>query len=179
MAIVDGITRFFSYLLGKKSEASDLDVKDIMLTKAVLDIHRKRTDKRRVFVPLFSIQKVHRLDRENSMLATRQRVSTLEAHKKELLEAREMTCELLARYLPSISWMKVVEHRPGGYIAFEGNGRLAAMQKVFSPQDGMQVEVEQYHFRNTAKIIRRLNRVRKLNDLLDDEETVAHRFSHT
>ncbi len=157
--------RFFSYLLGKKSEVSELDVKDIMLTKAVLDIHRKRTHKSRVSVPLFSIQKVHRLDRENSMLATRQRVKTLQEHKQELLEAREMTCELLAKYLPSISWMKVVEHRPGSYIAFEGNGRLAAMQEVFSPHDDMRIEVEQYHFRNTAKIVRRLNRVRKLNGL--------------
>ncbi len=158
--------RFLSYLLGKKSEVSDLDVKDIMLTKAVLDIHRKRTHKSRVFVPLFAVQRVHRLDRENSMLATRQRVKILKAHTQELLEARDMTCELLAEYLPSISWMKVVEHEPAGYIAFEGNGRLAAMQEVFSPRDGMRVEVEQYHFRNTPKIVRRLNRVRKLNGLL-------------
>lgn len=166
MALLDGIRRFFSYLLGKKSEASDLDIKDIMLTKAVLDIHRKRTHKSLVSVPLFSVHRVHRLDRENSMLATQQRVKMLEAHKQELLEAREMTCELLAQYLPSISWMKVVEHEPGGYIAFEGNGRLAAMQEVFTPEDDMQVEVEQYHFRNTAKIVRRLDRVRKLNELI-------------
>ncbi len=158
--------RFFDYLAGKRSELSDLDVKDVLLAKVVLDIHRKRTHKEVVRVPLFAIRQVHRLDRENAMLATRQRVSTLEAHKQELLEAKEMTCELLARYLPSISWMKVVEHRPGRYVAFEGNGRLAAMQEVFTPGDGMQVEVEQYHFRNTPKIVRRLDRVRKLNDLL-------------
>ncbi len=166
MAIFDSIKGFFSYLLGKKSEVADLDVKDIMLTKAVLDIHRKRTHKSLVSVPLFSIHQIHRLDRENSMLATQQRVKTLEAHKQELLGAREMTCELLAKYLPSVSWMKVVEHEPGGYIAFEGNGRLAAMQEVFAPEDDMRVEVEQYHFRNTTKIVRRLNRVRKLNDLI-------------
>ncbi len=166
MAIFDGIKRLFSYLLGKRSEASDLDLKDVMLMKAVLDIHRKRTHKSRVSVPLFAICKVHRLDRENSMLATRRRIAMLGEHKQELLAAGEMTSELLAEHLPSISWMKVVEHEPGGYIAFEGNGRLAAMQEVFSPQDGMRVEVEQYHFRNTPKIVRRLNRVRKLNGLL-------------
>ena len=168
MAILDGIEDFFSYLLGKKSELSDLDVKDIMLSKVVLDIHRKRSHKSVVSVPLFSIQQVHRLDRENSMLATRQRVRTLEANKQELLEAREMTCELLAKYLPSISWMKVVESEPGKYIAFEGNGRLAAMQEAFSPEDGIRVEVEQYHFRDTSKIVRRLDRVRKLNGLLEE-----------
>lgn len=51
------------------------------------------------------------------------------------------------------------------YLAFEGNGRIAAMQKVFTPSDGIEVEVEQYHFRNTRKIVRRLNRVRRLNGL--------------
>ena len=169
MSILNAIKSFFSYLLGKRSEAADLDVKDILLTKAVLDVHRKRTHKSLVSVPLFSIHKVHRLDRENSMLATRQRVKTLTAHKQELLAARVMTCDLLARYLPSVSWMKVVEHQPGAYIAFEGNGRLAAMQEVFSPADEMQVEVEQYHFRNTPKIVRRLDRVRRANGLLNEE----------
>ena len=48
MTFVDGIKKFFSYLLGKKSELSDLDVKDIMLTKAVLDIHRTRCHKTQV-----------------------------------------------------------------------------------------------------------------------------------
>ncbi len=170
MAILDSIKNFFTYLLGKKSEVSDLDVKDIMLTKAVLDIHRKRSHKSVVSVPLFAIKKVHRLDRENSMLATRQRVRTLQANKQELLDARELTSGLLTKYLPSISAIKVVEHEPGGYIAFEGNGRLAAMQEAFSPEDSMRVEVEQYHFRNTSKIVRRLNRVRKLNDLLEKAE---------
>ena len=130
MVFVDGVKRFFSYLLGKRTEASELDFKDIMLTKAVLDIHRKRTHKSRVFVPLFSVQRVHRLDRENSMLATRQRVKILEAHKQELLAAREMTCELLAKYLPSISWMKVVEHEPGGYIAFVASPPGSAIELV-------------------------------------------------
>ncbi|MCP3956965.1 MAG: hypothetical protein GY719_03845 [bacterium] len=163
--MVESIKRFFSYLVGKKSEISDLDAKDIMLTKVVLDIHRKRTHKELTTVPLFSIRQVHRLDRESSELATQQRVKTLEAHKQDLLVVREMTCDRLAEYLPSISWMKVVEHEPGGYIAFEGNGRLAAMQEVFSPDDGMTVEVEQYHFRNTPKIVRRLNRVRRMNSM--------------
>jgi glutaminase len=51
------------------------------------------------------------------MLATRQRVRALEARKPELLAAGEMTCELLAKYLPSVSWMKVVEHETGGKLA--------------------------------------------------------------
>ena len=90
----------------------------------------------------------------------------LEAHKDELLEAGTLSCDVLARYLPSVSWIKVVRESESSYLAFEGNGRLAAMQTVFAPEDGLLVEAEHYTFRNPKKIIRRLNRVRRLNGLL-------------
>ena len=158
--------RLLLYLAGKKSEVQELNIKDVVLAKAILDIHRKRTRKEMTMVPLFSIRQIHVLDRENALLATRQRLKTLRARKEELLTAGKITCDALARFMPSVSWIKVVQDRPGGYLAFEGNGRIAVLQKVFTPSDGLQVEVEQYHFRNTRKIVRRLNRVRRLNGLI-------------
>jgi hypothetical protein len=74
----------------------------------------------------------------------------------------------LGRYLPSVSWIKVVRESEDAYLAFEGNGRLAAMQTVFTPADGLLVEAELYRFKNPRKIIRRLNRVRRLNGLLPE-----------
>ncbi len=171
MQLAHGFKKFLSYLLGKKSEVHDLDVKDVVMTKAILDIHRKRTHKELAALPLFSIHQIHRLDRESALQVTRERVDTLLAHMGELLEARTLSCDLLATYLPSGSWIKVVQERPGSYLAFEGNGRLAAMHQVFRPEDEMLVEVEQYHFRNPRKIIRRLDRVRRLNGLLHDPDS--------
>ena len=110
---------------------------------------------------------IHRLDRENSLKTTQERTHTLSDHREELLAARTITCELLGRYMPSVSRMKVVQDQPGKYLAFEGNGRLAAMQAVFSATDNMSVEVEEYLFRGTKKIVRRLNRVRRMNELSD------------
>jgi len=156
------------YLAGKTSELEDLDIKDIVMAKAILDIHRKRTHKEIVSVPLFALRQIHTLDRENAIEATRRRVEILEAHRNELLDHGALTCEILARFLPSVSWIKVVQDNPNGYLAFEGNGRIAAMQAVFDPADGMQVEVEEYGFGNPKKIIRRLNRVRRLNGLSGD-----------
>ena len=75
--------------------------------------------------------------------------------------------DVLARVLPSVSWIKVVEAEPGTYLAFEGNGRIEALQAVFGPDDGIAVEVEAYRFRNPRKIVRRLTRVRRLNGLID------------
>jgi hypothetical protein len=164
--VVVEMRRFFSYLAGKKSEVQALDLKDVILAKAILDVHRKRTRKEMTIVPLFSIQQIHVLDRENALQATRQRLKTLRACKEELLKAGKITCDELARFMPSVSWIKVVQDRSGGSLAFEGNGRIAAMQKVFTPSDGIEVEVVQYHFHNPRKIVRRLNRVRRLNGLL-------------
>lgn len=167
MNIVVEIRKFLSYLAGKKSEVQELEIKDVVMAKSILDIHRKRTRKELTTVPLFSIRQIHLLDRENALQATRQRVEVLQASKKELLSTGTITCDELAQLMPSVSWIKVVQDRPGGYLAFEGNSRLAAMQEVFAPSDGMKVEVEQYYFRNTRKIVRRLNRIRRLNGLFD------------
>ncbi len=166
LRIVAEIRKFFSYLAGKKSEVQELELKDVVLAKTIVDVHRKRTHKEMISVPLFSIRQIHKLDRENALQETRRRLKTLRACKQELLAAGKITCDALARFMPSVSWIKVVQDRPGSYLAFEGNGRIAAMQKVFTRSDGMEVEVEQYHFRNTRKIVRRLNRVRRLNGLL-------------
>jgi hypothetical protein len=162
------IRKLARYLLGKRSELEALDVKDVVMAKAILDIHRTRTHKEVVAVPLFSLRQIHTLDRENAIAATRRRIEALQVHKEELLAAGTLTCDVLARVLPSVSWIKVVREGDGSYLAFEGNGRIEAMQAVFSLEDDLLVEVEEYRFRNPRKVIRRLNRVRKLNGLLLD-----------
>lgn len=162
----NGARRFARYLLGKKSEIEDLDLKDAVMAKAILDIHRKKTHKEVVAVPLHSLRQIHRLDRENAIEVTRQRVEALRTHREELFASRTLTCETLARVLPSVSWIKAVRKEPDGYLAFEGNGRIAAMHEVFDTEDGMSVEIELYHFRNPTPIVRRLDRVRRMNGLI-------------
>jgi stage III sporulation protein SpoIIIAA len=161
------IRKFIDYLFGKRSEVNDLDLKDAVLAKTVLDIHRKRTHKEMVSVPLYALQQVHELDRVNAQEVIAKRVLAITGHKKEILAAGGLTQDTLNQYLPSVSAIKVVRENEHRYIAYEGNGRLSAMQRVFTPADGIKIEVEQYHFNNPAKIIRRLNRVRRLNGLID------------
>lgn len=157
------ISNFIKYLVGKTSELGDLDIKDALLAKTVLDIHRKRTHSEFVIVPLFSLKQIHAIDRENAIKATEKRVQKLEEAKEVMLQKKDITREVLAEYLPSISWIKVVKEYDNSYISYEGNGRLAALHKVFSPSDGMNVEVEEYYFKNPKKILRRMSRVRRLN----------------
>ncbi len=159
------IRNFIKYLFGKKSELNDLSAKDALLAKVILDIHRKRTHSEFVVVPLFSLKPIHAIDRDNALKTTEKRAEKLREVKAEFCANIRITREVLAEYLPSVSAIKVVQESEKSVIAYEGNGRLVALQRVFEPSDGLLIEVEQYHFRNPAKILRRMNRVRRLNGL--------------
>jgi hypothetical protein len=165
--MINQIKKFIKYLLGKTSELGDLDTKDVLLTKTVLDIHRKRTHSKFVLVPLFSLKQIHAIDRDNALQATEKRAAILQEVKSDLIQKKNITRDVLSEHLPSVSGIKVVKQSNASYISYEGNGRLVAMQKVFSPTDGIHVEVEEYYFKNQKKLIRRMQRVRKLNGFTD------------
>lgn len=158
------LSKWWHYLLGKRSEVAQMDYKDAYLAKVVLDIHRKRSGKRMIRVPLARLEPIHRIDRENAMRATRERVDALRPHRDALLATRLLDGEALQTILPSVSCIKVVQDGER-WLAFEGNGRLYAMREVFAPEDGMQVEVEEYVFDDARSIRRRMQRVRALNRL--------------
>lgn len=150
----------------KKSEVKDLETKDALLAKVVLDIHRKKTHSSFILVPLFHLKQIHAIDRESAIANTEKRRNKLQKAKDHLLQEKTISREILAKYLPSVSWIKVVKQSDKSFISYEGNGRLAALQKVFDPSDGIHVEVEEYYFKNPQKILRRMERVRKYNGLI-------------
>ncbi len=89
--MLNKITTFIKYLLGKSSELKDLETKDALLAKVVLDIHRKRTHSEFISVPLFALKQIHAIDRENAVAATNQRVDKLERAKQELLQYQHLS----------------------------------------------------------------------------------------
>lgn len=164
--MIRSLRRFGSYLLGKSDEVQDLDLKDMLMAKVILDIHRTRTSKEFVFLPVGHLKPIHKLDRPNAIRATEARVEALGPHRERLLAAGRLTCADLAEVLPSVSWIKTVRENDESYLTYEGNGRLAALHGVFGRDADLEVEIEIYHFRNPKKIVRRLNRLRRLNGLL-------------
>ncbi len=164
--VISQIIKFTTYLWGKKSELKSLDERDVLLAKVVMDIHRKKTHSEFVFVPLFSIFKIHPINRSNSLQETQNRINILQTEKTNLLKIQKLSKDELAQYLPSVSAIKVVRENTTSYIAYEGNGRLVALQTVFCPDDNIHIEIEEYRFTNPRRIIRRMNRVRRLHDLI-------------
>ena len=163
------------YLFDKRGELDDLELKDLVMAKTIVDVHRHRTAKHLVAVPLFALHPIHVIDRDGAIAATERRAEVLGEVADELRAAGTLTEALLARHLPSVSHIKVVpvtdarptegDPSPAEYLAFEGNGRIAALQRVFTPADGLTVEVERYDVDDPVKILRRLNRVRRWNGL--------------
>lgn len=162
------VSGLFSYLWGKKTELSDMDERDALLAKVVMDIHRKRNHSSFVFVPLMDLYPIHPINRDNAIAATKKRVLALEPFQDELRKTRVLNREKLNEYLPSVTAIKVVKTGTDFYVAFEGNGRLAALQKVFFPTDQLELEVELYDFDDSTKIVRRINRLRKMHKLASD-----------
>ena len=162
--MIHTIRTWWHYLLGKRGELAHMDYKDAYMAKVVMDIHRKRTGKTLMRVPLAQLEPIHRIDRESALRSARERADALRTHRDALLATKLLDSEALQTIMPSVSQIKVV--RDGDrWLAFEGNGRLYAMREVFDASDGMQVEVEEYLFDDPRSLQRRLRRVRKLNRL--------------
>lgn len=151
------------YLSDKKSELKELRFRDALLAKAVADIHRHSDKQEMKYVSLSAITPIHCIDRESAINKVNERIEILEKQKQELIEIGKLNKEVLLKYLPSVSGIKVIQDKTGKYISFEGNGRLAAFHKVFDEQDDIQLEVEEYFITDLEKILRRVERVRKRN----------------
>ena len=151
------------YFYAKRTELQHLRFRDILLAKAVTDIHRHVVRKKTRMVPLWSIHPLHCLDRESALNKLEDRVQVLREHKDEIRRHRSLTGKRLLNYLPSISGIKVVRDGRDGYISFEGNGRVEALRRVFPSSDGLKLEVEIYYVDEPGKILRRLRRVQRRN----------------
>jgi len=159
---------FFRYIYAKRSELQQLRFRDILMAKAITDIHRHVVRKKKKIVPLWSIHPIHCLDREAAQLKLDERIKVLNEHKEEITRLKVLTRKRLLRYLPSISGIKVIRDGHGGYISFEGNGRVEAFRQVFASSDNVKLEVEVYYVDEPKKILRRVRRVQKRNFMESD-----------
>lgn len=157
--------KFWNYIFSKRKELKDLDKKDIFLAKFMVDIGRNKKSSEFQFLPLNNIDKIHIIDRENALIKLNERIKVLENNKEDIKLKKNVDREFLGKYLPSISWIKVIKTKKGTYTAFEGNGRLEAFKKVFRKEDNLVIEVEVYTVRSYNKMLRRADRVRKYNGI--------------
>lgn len=157
--------KFWNYIFSKRKELKDLDKKDIFLAKFMVDAGRNKKSSEFQFLPLNDIDKIHIIDRKNALIKLNERIKILENNKEDIKQKKYIDREFLGKYLPSISWIKVIKTKKDTYIAFEGNGRLEAFKKTFDKEDNLIIEAEVYTFRSYNKMLRRAGRVRKYNGI--------------
>ena len=155
----------FKYLLAKKSEVRDLKLKDVLLAKTVIDIHRHKTGSSMCYVPLSSLTSIHAIDRENARRSLQKRIVQLRQHKADCLQRGDLSKEYMLSLLPSVSGIKVVQVG-NDWVAFEGNGRMEAFKAVFRNGDAIRLQVEVYQVDAPQKIARRVRRVQRHNQLI-------------
>lgn len=156
---------FVKYLFEKRCEFKSLGYKDILMTRAILKIHDEKVRKNLKLVPLKNLLLLHGLDRKNALKKVEERIRSLELHKHELLKSKQLTKNTLLWFIPSVSGIKVIPSKKDKFVAFEGNGRIFAMQKVFAHEGDMLVEVEIYELEKPDTILKMLHKIRRLNHL--------------
>lgn len=105
---------------------------DALLAKIVIDIKRESNGQVFEAVPLQLIQSIHPINRKSALEKVDQRIRDLMRCEKELIDLKHISNDLLIRLMPSVSPIQAIRYGDG-YIAFEGNGRLAALQHVCIP----------------------------------------------
>lgn len=164
MNIIKDIKTFQKWILGKTKEIGQLSEKDAYLSKVMIRIKKHAKDPIFKYVPLFSLNQLHSIDRKDGIEKLEERVKILRKHKKELLKKGKLSREIQDKHIQSITWIKAVRENSKSFYVFEGNGRIAALKKVFSPKDSIRVEIKEYIIKDKRnEIFDEIAEVRKMN----------------
>lgn len=122
--------------------------------------------KDKTLVPLKDLYLIHPISHVAAIEKLQKRIAAL----KELRPAHGsiiLTSAILDQKVSSKNLMRAIQTDDGGYVVFDGNGRLAAIQEVFGGIDTI-VEVEVYRTRSRlAQYF--LKRVRQIRGMLPPE----------
>ncbi len=135
----------------KAPEIKHLNKNDLLLAKVVARIQAEKVSQSTVYIPLDKIKLIHPINRDTAKDKLAGRVRALESAKENILKEGKISKELQEKYIPSATWIKVVEMPTGEYVAWEGNGRVAALKEVFEDFQ-LRVEVEIFELSGTSTV---------------------------
>jgi len=163
MNIKNECRRLWNWIWGKRHEAKDLDHRDVFMGHIVLEI--LQTSKKNAFVsiPLFQLKPIHPTNnRATTVKATRERAEKIKAYKADLLNVKMISKERLAELMPSATYIRAIKDADESYATFEGNGRVAALKEVFTPEDDIQIEVDVYYPKKLKRSQKKIKKLRKM-----------------
>lgn len=159
--------KFWNWLFQKAPEVKHLNTNDILLAKVVTRIKAEKISVETKSIPLHSIDLIHPINRESALKKTEDRIKAIKLTGDNIILDGCITKELQAHYLPSVTYIKVIELSPGRYVAWEGNGRLFALKKVFENSSKLSVEVDQYKIRENSSVFKEVLNLMKTNKVIN------------
>lgn len=158
--ILRKLKRVKDWILHKTPELKQLSVSDALLAKIVIDIKREAKDPQFKSVPLHAIRPIHPINRQTAIEKVHDRVKSLLLIRDRLLREGMISNEVLIEAMPSVSPIQVIPF-DGHYIAFEGNGRLAALHEAFK-HDEIKLEVEEFEISDNSHILEDIKKLQEL-----------------
>eukprot|EP00808_Paulinella_micropora_P029805 g34425.t1 len=172
---LDKLTEIVKWALQKGPELMELDLSDVLMAKAILDLNRYKTKVHLRFLKLSSLVPIHPIDRESANQKCDERAAVarkafplIRKNNMRLSEALiSSTPELKA--FESVTGIQVVQTDKDTWVTFEGNGRAEALKRAFAdkPQLLKKLEVECREFvlapgsLGYRKVLRRLKRAQR------------------
>ncbi|MBT6253790.1 hypothetical protein HOI83_00970 [Candidatus Uhrbacteria bacterium] len=152
------INNIWKWLYSKRNEVAQLQYRDLLMAQIVMEIMNVNDGNGFEYLPLDSLRQLHPVDnREDTIASTELRSKTIERKRKALIKKKRLSKEDVAELMPSVTYMRAIPAKDG-YIVFEGNGRLVALQNVLSGH-GVLVELDVYRPTRHAAILRKIKRL--------------------
>ncbi|MES2436770.1 MAG: hypothetical protein V4519_02060 [Patescibacteria group bacterium] len=159
--MIHRLNRFRKWLLHKTPELRHLSLSDALLAKIVLDITRKATLRTFTSVPIHSIILIHPINRKSALDKIDLRVKALSDIKDTMvLNDETISNDQLIEIMPSVSPIQIIPYKDG-YMSFEGNGRLMALQKIFS-DTSTKLDVELFSLPSDSYIYKDIEKLQKM-----------------
>ena len=164
----------FEWGVQKIPELPQMDFSDLLMAKAVADIHADHQSVEHIFVDHRLLLPIHPITRGPAIEKCKERADAAKSALPLLRENGMRLSEALIASSPalrpfeSVTGFQVVrvgEH----YVTFEGNGRREALQMAFPTDEAVMIEVRHYVFDDDERedMQRRVNRVRRYKGVLD------------
>lgn len=157
--MIKRIINIKNWLFNKVPEITSLSQSDALLAKIVLKIKQEAQNREFRKVDLNSVKLIHPIKRESAIEKLNERIDSVNKNKEKISANKFITNKALIEIMPSVSPVQVIPYK-GDFLAFEGNGRVLALQKVF--KENILIEVEVFSIPENSTIYSDLETLKKL-----------------
>ncbi len=158
--------RLKEWLLNKTPELKHLSMSDALLAKIVIDIKRESQIHAFKAVSLDSLAPIHPINRETALDKVDLRAKAIIDHKEKIARGGHISNAIMEEIMPSVSPIQAIPFH-SKHLVFEGNGRLAALQRVFNGSDNITIEIDEFLIPSDSRIFEDIQKLQKMYTALN------------